>query len=64
VFIVSSMRRLIVFSFSKQKKVLIKRLGKKKFQNTKFNNETSDLYIQIEDRILKQIFHSICSSTG
>ena len=53
-----------VFSFSKQEKVLIKGLGKKKFQNTEFNDETSDLCIQIEDRILRQIFQGICNSTG
>jgi hypothetical protein len=53
-----------VFSFSWQEKVLMKHLEKKKSQHTESNDEASNLCIHIEDRILRQIFQGICSSTG
>ncbi len=49
-----------VFSFSCQEKVLMKRPEKKKFQHTEFKDETSNLSIHIEDRVLRQIFQGIC----
>lgn len=52
------------FSFSWQEKVLMKCPEKKKSQNREFKDETSNLSIHIEDRILRQIFQGICNSIG
>lgn len=53
-----------VFSFSWQEKVLMKPLEKEESQHTEFDDEASNQFIHIEDRILRQIFQGICSSTG
>jgi mRNA-degrading endonuclease RelE of RelBE toxin-antitoxin system len=47
------------FSFSWKEKVLMKHLENKESQQAEMKNEPSDFCIQIDDRILRQIFQGI-----